>query len=648
MTLPELVQSARVVLREMNSRENLGCITNKWRDGRQTKGLFLSSRAFVVRRFFWLLGCYRFWGKVLGGSTTARSAEMSGDLCPDLSTRNRFVSWMASAEGRRRSWFGAIVGLGMLAALAFVQNQRAVVLAQQRATEGSSDEKKSQRSDVLSRTRRWLQASQDPKWTEELSKLDAAIAAKQSSIAALRTETEALKRVQEGLVSGSKSAGETTAMRVRHHHNRRTGVEKRKFVRFVSAVARCELCVGREAGDDWLRCDRDASEVDAIGAIFELRPAHRQGTVTLRSVATGKLVEMVPPGEELAWVLRASTDPERADDRTAFELVEGVVRNVGTRGCVTVMRGGQKVSEVRGHGNKPHNRAPGSETDPLARFQVRDASALDVARAQELAAEAAKRVVEAASRWKTNATSWSEKRVVSYGLYGRNPKYTTGAIRNSELVHSVFPGWTTRFYVRDDVPRPVLDQLRSNGAEVVEMGKDAAAGNIAGMFWRFLVADDPAVDRFIVRDSDSRLNPREAAAVEEWIASGSKVHSIRDHPNHDRPLNGGLWGGVKHSVPGIAGKIARFTNRASYGGDLQFLNSVVWPLVRDDQLAHDAYTCHKYPNTRPFPTKRPANYQHVGQVFDANDQPRMADINGFLRNRPIPKQCRKEPDWKFG
>ncbi|CAM9970164.1 unnamed protein product, partial [Discosporangium mesarthrocarpum] len=29
-----------------------------------------------------------------------------------------------------------------------------------------------------------------------------------------------------------------------------------------------------------------------------------------------------------------------------------------------------------------------------------------------------------------------------------------------------------------------------------------------GMFWRFLPADDPTVDRFIVRDVDSRLNAR--------------------------------------------------------------------------------------------------------------------------------------------
>ena len=63
------------------------------------------------------------------------------------------------------------------------------------------------------------------------------------------------------------------------------------------------------------------------------------------------------------------------------------------------------------------------------------------------------------------------------------------------------------------------------------------------MFWRFLVAgqfkcqarleeltlidlcsvDDPEVQRYIVRDTDSRLNARERFAVEEWITSGRKV-----------------------------------------------------------------------------------------------------------------------------
>ena len=73
--------------------------------------------------------------------------------------------------------------------------------------------------------------------------------------------------------------------------------------------------------------------------------------------------------------------------------------------------------------------------------------------------------------------------------------------------------------------------------------------------------------------------------------------------------------------------------------------------VNSDQ--HDAYTCSKFPNSRPFPTRRLANYQHVGQVFTPDgpggaDKARMGDINGFMRGRETPLSCRKQPGWKFG
>jgi hypothetical protein len=58
----------------------------------------------------------------------------------------------------------------------------------------------------------------------------------------------------------------------------------------------------------------------------------------------------------------------------------------------------------------------------------------------------------------------NEKRVVSYGLYGSNPKYTIGAVRNSELVHVWFPGWVARFYCDDTVPPDIIKTLKKNGA----------------------------------------------------------------------------------------------------------------------------------------------------------------------------------------
>jgi hypothetical protein len=45
------------------------------------------------------------------------------------------------------------------------------------------------------------------------------------------------------------------------------------------------------------------------------------------------------------------------------------------------------------------------------------------------------------------------------------------------------------------------------------------------MFWRFWAAADPTVERFISRDSDSRLMARDATAVcgcaECWLGSAS-------------------------------------------------------------------------------------------------------------------------------
>ena len=41
-------------------------------------------------------------------------------------------------------------------------------------------------------------------------------------------------------------------------------------------------------------------------------------------------------------------------------------------------------------------------------------------------------------------------------------------------------------------------------------------------------------------------------------------------------------------------------------------------------------------------------YQHVGQVFDENDNVRLNDIDGFIRGVPVPGSCRKRADWIYG
>ncbi len=62
------------------------------------------------------------------------------------------------------------------------------------------------------------------------------------------------------------------------------------------------------------------------------------------------------------------------------------------------------------------------------------------------------------------------------------------------------------------------------------------------LLWRFLPAIDIQVDAFLSRDLDSRINEREAAAVQEFLDSDMAFHVMRDHPAHTAYMMGGMWG----------------------------------------------------------------------------------------------------------
>jgi hypothetical protein len=113
-------------------------------------------------------------------------------------------------------------------------------------------------------------------------------------------------------------------------------------------------------------------------------------------------------------------------------------------------------------------------------------------------------------------------------------------------------------------------------------------------------------------------------------------------------MSGGLWGGTKGAIPNMQDKINRWKRRDRYMDDIHFLEQSIWPEIKHKQVAHDSYCCDRYPNTRPFPTKRFTDYQHVGQVFSELDEPRLSDIDGFIRNVTNPPNCRKQPDWIYG
>jgi len=211
------------------------------------------------------------------------------------------------------------------------------------------------------------------------------------------------------------------------------------------------------------------------------------------------------------------------------------------------------------------------------------------------------------------------KKIISFSVWGTNPKYAEAAYQNLLLQPEIYPDWICRFYMDETVPSSLRTKLEEGGAEIVMM--PPSDGNY-GLFWRFEPLKDTTIERFIVRDSDSRLNIREAAAVKEWEESGKEFHIMRDHPQHGAKICGGMWGANSEFINKIEKDYDNllknflstltfnriFTPRGKYFNcDQPFLWAVVWPRIMNSHIAHikDLPNLRFMGNERLFPIENP-------------------------------------------
>jgi hypothetical protein len=204
------------------------------------------------------------------------------------------------------------------------------------------------------------------------------------------------------------------------------------------------------------------------------------------------------------------------------------------------------------------------------------------------------------------------KKIISFSLWGTNPVYNNGAVKNAELAKIIYPDWVCRFYYGESTPKETIETLTTfDNVELVKMGVE---GDWTGMFWRFYPSSENDVDVVIVRDCDSRLNQREKDAVDEWLISDKGFHIMRDHPAHGTEILGGMWGSKKGTVNNMKELIDEYMKGDFWQVDQNFLREKIYPSVKDNSMVHDEFFEHK-----PFPTKREPK-RFVGQAFDENDE----------------------------
>lgn len=216
--------------------------------------------------------------------------------------------------------------------------------------------------------------------------------------------------------------------------------------------------------------------------------------------------------------------------------------------------------------------------------------------------------------------------LVSFSLYGTNPKYLVGAIRNAEDVEKFYPDFQPVFYCDDDVPGLTILELERRGALIERRTRKWPRIH---MIERHMAAEREDADVVLVRDADSRISDREARAVAAWLASDKMFHCMRDFPFHTNRVMGGMWGIRRpHNVRirtafhrWCAGRM--FPRSKWFGLDQKFLAEAVWPQVEHSALQHDSF--HQFPDSVDFPTPALADGSFVGEIWDEHDRPVQSD-----------------------
>ena len=214
----------------------------------------------------------------------------------------------------------------------------------------------------------------------------------------------------------------------------------------------------------------------------------------------------------------------------------------------------------------------------------------------------------------------SVNRVLSFTIYGDDPKYCVGAVKNAELAQKFYPGWKCLFWHDKTVPIEYLNQLKSfDNVELI----DSSSMNMPGRYWRFNCFQRKDVEIFCVRDTDSRISQREVDAVEQWIQSGKPLHIMRDHPHHNFPVMAGMWAFRNDLATWDIEKFLvswleshKIVDKID---DTNFLTLLYRDFVNSTLVHDDWLRCQ---NSVKFPNDR-LGKRFIGEIFDENDTPDM-------------------------
>lgn len=211
----------------------------------------------------------------------------------------------------------------------------------------------------------------------------------------------------------------------------------------------------------------------------------------------------------------------------------------------------------------------------------------------------------------------------SFSLYGKDPKYLTGAIQNTELASKWFPSYQCYFFIDKSVPDSTVKQLsEKSNVQLISMDHSP----IPASMWRFTAIDLPEVDRMRCCDADSRLNERERAVMQSWEKDQTNFLVIKDHPygHTGFPIFAGMWGMRKSAGINLSQLMEQWmANKTAeelrkYGADQLFLQEMVYPQTTGSLSYYDNFNLNNSDVAKNIPHQR-KSWHFIGEVFDENN-----------------------------
>ena len=229
---------------------------------------------------------------------------------------------------------------------------------------------------------------------------------------------------------------------------------------------------------------------------------------------------------------------------------------------------------------------------------------------------------------------------ISFSLYGNNPIYVQGALRNAQDIHEKYKTYSSIFFVGDDIPADICKQLLSFGAHVKSHDSSWCSN---GMFWRFYAFFLSDAEKVLIRDADSQILEREIQAVKEWEESNLEMHIMRDHPLHRTRIMGGMWGARAKSIQNLIDPkdFDGFQDRINV--DQDFLSTHIYPFLFRKAMIHDSFQ-HIERNSRKFGVAR-IQGEYVGEVLDENGMIKYPKLRQDIIDIELSKFSRVKYRW---